>query len=354
MNYIFDKSGNMQQVLSNEIIGGVYRAGEKLPGERKLCELYKVSRTTARAVLQEFESNGIIARKARSGAFVSSNAVEIIENLHCEPVLRVVYIMPCEQQSNPLIETVFKTFGQYSDCQIRASVLFQDNIVADHELYRDIDAAVVFALNDEKQLKWLKKHVGRVILLNRKHSEYSYITPDNFAGGKLIGEFLIKSGHEVIGCPHYTIISPDTDYSRRLQGLQQVFEEAGKSLLHHEIPRLRFTEFKAYEEAVNALINSSPSPSALACLADPIAIHIYSVLHHLNISIPKDISVIGFDDRYYAQFTLPPLTTIKYPAEEMGIRLAGALNEYLENGNGEIQETITPTLIKRKSVKLLT
>lgn len=77
----------------------------------------------------------------------------------------------------------------------------------------------------------------------------------------------------------------------------------------------------------------------------------YSQLLRLGLRVPDDISVIGFDDQYYAQFCTPPLTTVKYPAEAMGKLLADSLNSFLKNGEVQIQKTIMPILIKRQSVR---
>ena len=52
--------------------------------------------------------------------------------------------------------------------------------------------------------------------------------------------------------------------------------------------------------------------------------------------------------------TCPPLSTVKYPAEALGIHLANALNAYLKDSSKNINEVIEPILIQRKSVKKLT
>ena len=88
-------------------------------------------------------------------------------------------------------------------------------------------------------------------------------------------------------------------------------------------------------------------------MTDKIAMHIYSQIQAMNLEISEDISVIGFDDQYYARFCHPPLTTIKYPAEAMGKKLADFLNHVFEHGEIKLQETIMPVLIKRQSVKQL-
>ena len=58
------------------------------------------------------------------------------------------------------------------------------------------------------------------------------------------------------------------------------------------------------------LINQKDLPSAIFCASDPIAIGALRALQEHNLSVPRDISLVGFDDIKAASFTNPPLTTI--------------------------------------------
>ena len=121
------------------------------------------------------------------------------------------------------------------------------------------------------------------------------------------------------------------------------------------IPAEREFDGSAFSEALELF--AEQGVTAISCLSDKIAMNIYAQATSHGMKIPDDFSVIGFDDQYYAQYTCPPLTTVKYPAEALGIRLAGVFNDHLTELTEKeqcINEVIKPILIKRQSVRNLT
>jgi len=349
VNSIADKSSSMTDALAREIIGGVYRTGMKLPGERKLGDYFKVSRITIRAVLEDFERKGIIIRKPRSGAYIAENAIELLEKRSKDASYRIQFVMPPKQQVNPLMQTIFATFRQYIGRETDASVLFIDTPSEVISELRDADAAVMFSVEPENT-KMISEQTKKLIVLNRQDSVFDYITPDNYGGGRMMAEYLLECGHRHICCPLYNLNNPELDFIRRFEGLKDVLAENSLKPETFLIePQLEFTP-AAYAEVWNE-IHKRGKATAIACLTDKIAMNMYSQLIRCGLRVPDDISVIGFDDQYYAQFCNPPLTTVKYPAEAMGKALADSLNHFLKNGVGNIRKTIMPVLIKRQSVK---
>ena len=89
---------------------------------------------------------------------------------------------------------------------------------------------------------------------------------------------------------------------------------------------------------------------------DLIALHCIHTLSILNIKVPDDISVSGFDDREMVEFTSPALTTVRYPREEIAQKAASLL---IDKISGQIpfdqyqHILVKPSLIERQSVKTL-
>ncbi len=348
MNSIADKSGSMAAALTREILGGVYRTGMRLPSERKLSEYFKVSRITIRAVLEEFENAGIIFRKACSGAYVTDQAIEILENRGKKAHYRIVFILPPRQQVNPLIHTLFTAFRQYIVPEAETSVIFSDDESVTTCELDGADAAVVFPF-PQGDIDLLGRKVKKLIVLNQKEEHYDYITPDNYSGGRMMAEYLLECGHKNICCVSYPH-EPEADFTRRLDGVKDVLAEKGLQADYIQIPAQDEFHPSAYAAALSKILKSGKS-TAIACMTDKIAIHLYSQLTSFGVKLPDDISMIGFDDQFFAQFCNPPLTTIKYPADAMGKALADSLNRFLKQGDGNIREIIKPVLIKRQSVK---
>lgn len=353
MNHIVDKSGSMSQALAKEISSGVYRENTKLPGERKLSEYFKVSRTTARVVLENFEKAGIIFRKPRSGAYITDKAIEIIEQGLNKTLLRVFFIMPPRQQANPLIRTVFSTFLQYINPKVKVSILFQNEITEKNICLKADDVAVVFGVNDKKQLDRLNEQISKLIVLNRKDEKYDYISPDNYSGGKLMAEYLLESGHRKIACPLFKQENINSDFNRRYKGLAETLEQAGAELNTFFISPDKELESEIFSEALEYFLNQCDDISAIACMSDKIAMNIYAQMSSHGIVVADKLSIVSFDDQYYAQYVCPPLSSVKYPAEALGIYLANSLNDYLKDGTKHINEIVKPILVKRQSVKKL-
>ncbi|GAA0547323.1 LacI family transcriptional regulator [Rhizomicrobium palustre] len=99
------------------------------------------------------------------------------------------------------------------------------------------------------------------------------------------------------------------------------------------------------------LLALNPRPTAVFCGNDEMAAGVYKVAHELSISIPKDLSVIGFDDSTTAIQLWPPLTSVRLPVRDMGRLAIDKLfgkQEKKRPGAGDVAE-IFPKLIPRES-----
>jgi LacI family transcriptional regulator len=104
--------------------------------------------------------------------------------------------------------------------------------------------------------------------------------------------------------------------------------------------------------ATKSLLATGERFTALFAFNDISAIGAIRALEEMGLRVPEDVSVLGFDDIYAAEFHNPALTTIRQPLFEMG-RLAAQtlLKRLTENGNGEVPSVLSvePTIIVRQS-----
>jgi LacI family transcriptional regulator len=100
-----------------------------------------------------------------------------------------------------------------------------------------------------------------------------------------------------------------------------------------------------------------PKPTAIFAATDSIAIGLLQAAFQSGITIPDQLSIIGFDDIDFAAFTVPPLTTVRQSGIQMGHVGASLLIKMIEQGrdSSSVQDVIlTPTLIVRQSTTSIT
>jgi len=99
-------------------------------------------------------------------------------------------------------------------------------------------------------------------------------------------------------------------------------------------------------EALMALPNP---PTAVLASTDVLAIGALRAAHRLGLSVPGDVSVVGFDDLPLAEHTTPPLTTVRHPISEMAAVAVQAAIGQVSGKYSPIVECLEPTLIVRES-----
>lgn len=104
------------------------------------------------------------------------------------------------------------------------------------------------------------------------------------------------------------------------------------------------------EAAVHALLGRSPLPTAILCSNDLTAIGVMSALREAGLRVPEDISVVGFDDIYFARIAYPPLTTVNLSRERLGQLTFEALQNILRAKKRHGAEYVVETkLVVRNS-----
>jgi DNA-binding Lrp family transcriptional regulator len=349
MSQVSDKVESVRERLIYELDAGVFKALDKLPGERTLAQKYSVSRNTVRQAFDKLEDIGIIERIPCSGAYVSSKALDIILQGRCSYKMKVALLLPPDQIPNPIIQNIFTVFKNEVSTEIKIEVIFIENSVNTLSTNLDADIGIVFAVSEHDLLKDLQRKVKHLILLNTIHSDFNFIAPDNRSSGQLIAEYLIKNGHRKIGGLCFDDTDPSSDFYNRMLGAGETFAAAGIKFSPHLVPADFFFDTKMQRNIHELLIKEDFTAYIGGC--DRLGIELCIALNSIGRSIPDDVSVIGFDDQFYAAFTSPPLTTVKYPAEAIGIKLAETANQFLHSGECNLQELVIPILLKRKSVK---
>ncbi len=152
-------------------------------------------------------------------------------------------------------------------------------------------------------------------------------TCDNREGITQAVDHLISLGHTKIAHIHGMLSLQDG--IERLRAFRDAMLAAGLELRDDWILDGQFSPIGGYE-AANRLLNVPDRPTAIVCANDEIAVGVYRAVWERNLRIPDTFSVVGFDDALAGRITLPPLTTVRQPIEQMGAAALRALIDLIE------------------------
>lgn len=177
-------------------------------------------------------------------------------------------------------------------------------------------------------------------------SHATYIKSDNIEGARHATEYLLSLGHTCIAF----FAGPTIDLAglERLLGCQQAMTQAGMTPDASLVRQSGWNVDEAYESA-KALLAERRDFTAIVAGSDFMAIGILRALTEQGLRVPNDVSLIGFDDIDFCQYTSPPLTTVRQDRVAMG---RGAVQQIIAmiEGAEEPSPLVLPTqLVVRQS-----
>ena len=165
------------------------------------------------------------------------------------------------------------------------------------------------------------------------------VTYDNENSSYELIRHLIGLNHQRIALIAGHAASPAT--SKRLDGYRRAMNEAG---LHVPPEYIRWGDWglESAEEQTEVLLSLAVPPTAIYAMNDPMAAGCYNTIRRRGLSIPDDISVVGFDNREVAECLYPGLTTIALPNRQIGYAAAETLLKQLRGEKVQFSETLLP------------
>ncbi len=177
------------------------------------------------------------------------------------------------------------------------------------------------------------------------------VVPNEVLGGRTAVEYLLAKGHRRIwfACD----INSTPAAAGRLAGMKQALGRYGVPFDPALVKSGASTTSGGYQ-ATMALMNLPTTPTAIFCYNDRMAMGAYNALRDLNLSIPNDVAIIGFDNQeLIAADISPALTTMALPHFEMGRWAVQHLLELIETPDqyaDPVQHQLICPLIERQSV----
>ncbi|OGV53172.1 MAG: hypothetical protein A2017_04640 [Lentisphaerae bacterium GWF2_44_16] len=165
-------------------------------------------------------------------------------------------------------------------------------------------------------------------------------------------QHLRENGHSNVGILSFEVNKGKEfkSFARdRHQTMLQAIRETGLNCPNEWIAQKCDTRDNIRKE-LKKILSKKEHPTAFLCQNDEVAANVSLVLHELNVKIPDEISLIGFDDARYAVDTVPQLTTVKVPRYIMGRKSVSLLIDLLENiNNSKALKLYVPTSLVIRS-----
>ena len=170
------------------------------------------------------------------------------------------------------------------------------------------------------------------------------VAVDQFAGAVDATQLLLDLGHETawhIAGPHDFL-----EAQQRVDGWRATLEAAGA-----EVPPVLVGDWSPRSGyRLGQQLAKDPDVTAVFVANDQMALGVLRALHECGREIPREISIVGFDDIPEAQYFTPPLTTVRQDFSEMGRSSLRLLLELMQNtGHPPQRLTIAPELVVRRS-----
>ncbi len=203
----------------------------------------------------------------------------------------------------------------------------------------------------DRLLVSLNKGPVPIVLLNRVIPAMAdqCITLDNEHGGYVSAKCLLEHGHTKIAYvsgPHWK-----EDSFKRLVGHKRALAEFGLEMDERLIYEGDFEEISG-RRAMEYFLQTGISFTGVVCANDEMAAGAMDTARSHGLTVPDDVSVIGYDDVDFTNYLNPKLTSIGCRIKEMGLMAARCV---LKNAYGEseleIRNTFEPNLVLRESVK---
>lgn len=350
------KYTELSEWIKNKIINGEYKEGAQIPTEAQLSEMFSISRDTVRQGLLKLEKEGLLYRIKGSGTYVKEqDKLEI----STEKSMRIGVIM--NDIDNYIFPSIIKGINTVlANHGYTTSILFTSNKISQEEqlLKAMIDDSVdgLIVEPTKSALPSLNKNLYEIISQTIPtisiHGSIPYLPISSVTIGDEEGSFeltkyLIGKGHKKIAILCKFDEQTGTNrYLGYVKCLQAHNIPIIDSYIHWFISEDTSDLFTTY--ICHKFFTAIEDCSAIICHDDRIAVQLISYLNSKNIQVPKDVSVVGFDNSNVAIGM--SLTTIDHPKEVFGKLVAEKLLEKIANPILDVSYNFQPKLVERDSV----
>lgn len=359
----------IKQAIKSKILEGVLVPHQKISSESEMMRQFGVSRHTVRLAIGELVSEGWLYREQGSGTFCADRDSQINKQLLEQPQNSIAIITT--YISEYIFPSLIRGAESYLSKQGYHVSIFNTN--NDHEQEKRILETIITGnyqgviveptqsacanpnINYYLSLEKLKVPY---LMINAAYEElepFSIELNDEQGGFKQV-EHLIQLGHkEIVG----VYKTDDAQGQRRLKGYIKAHREYNIPFNPRNILTYNNNGFEEAYQRLEELFNDKYFPTAIACYNDQLVLLLLDLFREKGIEIPKDISVVGYDDSILAELSEVKLTSVRHPKSVMGTDAAKMIISLIEKQNGlnniQVESIVYDAeLIERSSTNRIT
>jgi len=322
-----------------------------------LADIAREAGTSRSTASRALNGRGYVSARARARLLAAADRMGYVPNASARTL---------KQKTSRVVGVVVTDLGNEFYARLAAGieqtlreadhqmVLVADNSDSEQEL-RGIRtfiamraAGVIMTPANDASGALLARHDVRIVEVDRRLADVpcDAVVIDNQRGAQDATEHLLELGHRRIG-----ILAADTDWTTdagRVGGYRLAHDQGGVPVDERLIVRIGFHAPDA-ETKIDALLDDG-SPTAIFAANNPLAEAAWNVLRGRGLALPRDVSLVAFDDVPWMTMVEPGITVIAQPTIEMGRRAARLLLARVDDGVREPQvELLQPTLVVRGS-----
>ncbi|MDP4097777.1 GntR family transcriptional regulator [Paenibacillus sp. P96] len=332
----------------------------QLPSEHEMTEQFGVSRQTVRQALGELVQEGWLTRIQGKGTFVAVPGAKLPENPRTIGVVTTYisdYIFPLIVQG---VESRLSKEGYKLLLSSTGNHPEQERQCLEMLLNQPLSGLIVEPTKSGERNPNLSYYLTMenrrlpYLMINARYEEMDApcLRVDDERGGYMAAEHLIRLGHRrLVGF----FKTDDMQGIRRMKGFVAAHRKYGVTL-HPDAVFTYRTEDKNEGplQRAKVLLDLVPEerPTGWVTYNDELAVRLLDIVRSKGLSIPADLSVVGFDDSFLATATEIKLTTLKHPKEELGRQAADMILSMIQGGDPLTRNhewIIPPELIVRES-----
>lgn len=352
------KYETLSKQLANQIARNLEQGITALPTEASLCAQYRVSRQTVRAALALLKQKGLIESRQGSGSFATG--LSPVSSKNRIPIL----IASSQEYIYP--QLIADIRSALSDKGYLLTVLSTNNhinIERTHLLSllesppRGLIIEGVKSVLPTPNLdlyEQLKAAGTRLLFLhNRYHllPDEICIKDDNYYGGYLLAEHLAGLGHTRIAA---LFKLDDAQGPERYLGTACCLRDLGLTLSDANVGWFDSSDLETLEKKQDTRFLASyirerlSGCTAVICYNDEIAYWLIKELFYAGIRVPRDLSVVCFDNSYLSDLSKVRITTLAHNPHEIGQRVADTMAQLLK-GVPAVSQEIPWKLVQKES-----